>query len=139
MSPSEENQVFSNTLVQTKQLLTPLLPRKCTNTGGGLTTADSYLLAELVTSSASAGAVDPDLAFLSLFRIQAFHYFTNRPLLSARPWFSQRMSERAEWVEIREQSHLYPKGSNSSHGGEKEAGPTKLLAGVCAGFSERLT
>ena len=106
MSPFEENQVFSNTLVQTKQLLTSLLPCKCTKTGGGLTTADSYLLAELVTSSASAGAVDHDLAFLSLFRIKAFHYFTNRPLLSARPWFSQGMSERAEWVEIREQIHL---------------------------------
>ena len=86
---------------------TPFLPCKCPKTGGVLTLADSYLLTELITNSASAGAVDTDLACLSLFRIEAVHYFTSGPLLSASPWFSQGTSERIEWLEIQE--HIFPK------------------------------
>lgn len=38
-----------------------------------------------------------------LFRVKAFHYFTSRPLLRVRCWYSRGMSEKAEWVEITEQ------------------------------------
>lgn len=55
-----------------RALLTPFLLYKCTKTVGVLTIADSYQGAELVTNSASPGAVDTDLAFLSLFRVRFF-------------------------------------------------------------------
>lgn len=53
----------------------PFLPYTHTKPGGVFAVAGLYPLAALVANSASAGTIDTDLAFLPLFRVEAFCCF----------------------------------------------------------------